>query len=352
MIASLLAFVLSAFSIGFKKSKAVTVLFALFIWVLFGWNYSNGDYEGYEEKYNTSFLLLLNTSYEIGFNLLCVGSNLIGLSFPQFLIIISGITLLLLLRFILRYSIYPALVIVLFFWVFFPLDYVLLRNFLAFSIVLQGLICVIDDVDYKYVKFIFLILLASTIHSSSFIYLILLLAFYFKTQIKFLYVVLLVLLGIVFYKIIGQAILANVLNVSGGRGDYYQTNLITFISLLILQLVGTIFIIYLYFLLKIESLSTSLARFYLIFLNINVVIFLITVLYFDYSIFIRLYRNIAIVNCVFITNIIFIIYPKNIIGRLKVFFFFLCYLILFFNYFITPYIEDTLLSLFKYNRLL
>jgi hypothetical protein len=355
MISLTIALILSLSAIYFNRSWGVAIAFFVFIWILYGWNYHNGDYDAYERIYNASFLSLADENYEIGYRILCIAGGIIGLSFQQFLIIISAVIIFFLSRFVLRYSKHPALFICIFFWFFFPLDYVLLRNFFAFSIVLQGLICIIDNVRFKYFKYVIFVLLASLIHYSSFFYIILIPAFLYQKPISFLYVILTVLCGLILYKFVGQGIIINILS-GGTRDTQYQTNFITFISLFFFQLLGTSFIIYLFNKnwrdIPFSEQSTEESRFYLIFLNINIIVFLVTVLYFDFSIFVRLYRNVAIINCIFILNLVFELDEKNLIGKIKLILFFACYLIFFFSYFIAPFLNDTLLSLFKFNKFL
>lgn len=351
MIAFLIALILSFFSVAFSKSKIIATLFMVFIWILYGWNFSNGDYGAYEKIYNASILSLVDENYEIGFRLLCITASLSGLSFQGFLIILSGIIVILFSRFFLKYSSHPAFVVLVFFWFFFPLDYVLLRNFLAFSLVLQGLICVFDDVKFKYIKFAAFVLLGSSIHYSSIFYFILIPFFTLKKPASLTYVIMLVILGVFLYKVVGQGIVAVYLS-SGDRGDAYQTNLITFIALFICQLLGTGFVIYLYKMLQRDESFEHDSKFYLIFLNVNIAVFFITVMYFDFSIFVRLYRNVALINCVFISNLVFGLFPMNVLKKAKMAVFFICYLIFFFIYFIAPFLNDTLISLFMYNKLL
>lgn len=350
MVLLILALLLTFLAILFKESKIITIgIFAL-MWILFGWNSNNGDYEAYEKIYDSSFLSLVNENYEIGYRLLCVGGNIIGLEFQEFLIVIAAIILSLWLKFILQHAIYPALVSLLFFWFFFPLDYVLLRNFLAFAIVLQGVASLIKEAKFKYIKFTIFVIIAYTIHSSSVFYLsFLLLAFSEGKELNFFRIFTLTVLGLIFYIFFAHNYIIGLLSL-GNRDEFYQTNLITFIYLLIMQIASTVFIIYLYY--KIKPDISNKPNFYLILFNINLIAFFLTIMYFDFSIFVRLYRNIAIINCLFITNAIAILPEKKFGLKLKLSVLFVYYLIFMFNFFITPYLEDTLYALFKNNLLL
>lgn len=357
MLGLILAIILTVLALIFKKSKIVTVLLFILMWILFGWNYWNGDYDMYERNYKESIFALFEKTYETGYVLLNILFNSFQCSFQEFFMTMSGISLLLLLRFVLKYSLYPALFSVIFLWIFLPLDYVLLRNFIAFSIVLQGICSLIDNVKYKYLKFILFVLLASTIHSSSIFYLLILVIAARDTELKF-QVILAVAVGItMFYATFGKLILYNFLEDFGrGRGEFYQTNLVTFFSLFLAQLLCTNFIVYAYSQIKAEKKTFINSNFYLLFFNINLIFFFLIVLYYDFSIFVRLFRHISIINCILITNILYHLNKnKNeelIVPKLLINVFFVLYLFFFLAYFVFPFDYFTIFPMFENNLIL
>ncbi|MBD5346010.1 MAG: hypothetical protein HDR92_02630 [Bacteroides sp.] len=173
-ISFLLGAFLSILSVPFRKSILLTQLFLFYIWLLWGWNYWNGDYEAYETLYN-NILFTSTIEYEIGYKMLMLLAKVNNLTFQEFFQIVSLCVIFLWDRFILKVTRNPALFVAIFFWLFFPLDYVLLRNTIAFSIILQGLLILINNKPYKAVKFSALVFIATTIHSSSYFYFLFLL---------------------------------------------------------------------------------------------------------------------------------------------------------------------------------
>lgn len=143
MIAFFLSCILSVFSFFFKQSKLLLVILFVFMWVLFGWNYSNADLPMYKNLYSIPIEEFVFFKFEGGYSFLMFCCKSLGMSFQQFLIVTSGIVLLLVFRFFYTFSYLPAFLTVCFFWSFFPLEYVIFRNFIAFAIVLQGFICVL-----------------------------------------------------------------------------------------------------------------------------------------------------------------------------------------------------------------
>jgi len=354
MLGLILAIILTLFALFFKRSKIATGLLFILMWILFGWNYWNGDYEAYEKIYNESIFALFLNSYETGYILLNIIFKIWEFSFQEFLIVISGFSLLLLCRFVVKYSVYPALFSAIFLWVFLPLDYVLLRNFLAFSIVLQGICSLIDNVKYKYFKFILFIFLASTIHSSSIFYLLILPVIRRETQLKLSVILIAVVGGFVVYLFFGRVLLYNFLkDFGGGRSEFYQTNLITFFSLFLSQVILTNFIVYIYSKFNPEENNFLNSNFYLLIFNINLIALFLIIFYYDFSIFVRLFRHISILNCILITNVLYLLNKEKngvfLASTLFINIFFIFYLFFFFSYFIISYKDFTIFPLFENN---
>lgn len=330
-------------SILYPSSKFLAKLLLLFSWILFGWNFHNGDYKAYEFIYNNDAAL---KNYEGGYQFLINLSKTFGLDYQGFLILLSGIIVLLWSRFFLRFSSYPALFCSLFIIFFFPLDFILLRNTVAFSIVMQGLIFLFERDQRSRVNnlllFSSMIFIAALFHKSSLFYFLLLILFFIE-RINFFQIFLIVLISLGIYIGFAKFYLYDLLKDSGDRSVLYQSNFITFISLTVYQLIGTYFIYLVYISDRDNSNVKTL-------LNINFILFLAIVLYYDFSIFVRLYRNIAIINSIFVLNFLF---ENKINQGFKVFLsiFFIVYLIFIYLYFIFPFQSMTIEALF-YNNLI
>ena len=144
---------LSIISFFYQKSRVLFGMMFFFMWVLFAFNYSNADYNMYERFYDVPINKKVFLKTEGGYSFLMFLGEIIGLNFQGFLIVVSAITLFLLFRFFFIFSKFPALALICFFWFFFPLQYVILRNFLSFVIVLQGFIFILKNDKYCKWKF-------------------------------------------------------------------------------------------------------------------------------------------------------------------------------------------------------
>ncbi len=116
-------------------SKVLCKIISLSLWLLYAFNFHNGDYDAYEAYYNTR--ALSDWGIEIGFGFLMYISKVMGLTYSMFQVIIATISVFLIYRFSMKISKKPALLLSLYALTYFPLDYVLMRNFLAFAIFLN-----------------------------------------------------------------------------------------------------------------------------------------------------------------------------------------------------------------------
>lgn len=346
ILSILLTAIMSFASLVLKKSKLVSMFFFVLMWLLFGWNYWNGDYDAYEKLYNFPIIELDTNKYEWGYAGLMFLFNKLGFEFQDFFIAISFISLFLLFNFVVRYSIYPALFSVLFFFVYFPLNYVLLRNFVAFTIVLQGLIFIINDHKYKVVIFLLFVFVASFFHGTSLFYLCLIICLY-KKRINIVFTSFVVFFITLIYIYFGSYI-TNVFFESSGRGEIYESSFNVFVVNTFLQIINLLVIKYFYdtsLTLKCKSVMKN--SFDTVIMNVNILLLFVIPLYYSYSIAIRLFWNISFVNVIFMTNIYICCneYKRKIVLLLFIVF----YLLFFFMYMIAPFIDDTLFSLYRYN---
>lgn len=344
MLAFLLSLLLSVTTFFYKKSKILFVIIFVFMWVLFGFNYSNADFPMYQNLYNIPLSEFTFLKSEGGYSLLMYLGKLLGLSFQQFFIVLSGIILLLVFRFFYIFSSFPALAALCFFCFLFPLQYVILRNFLAFAIVLQGFILVLKNNQHSAIKFIFLVILAATIHISSLFYLVFLFAFKERElKIKTIAIWVLGLLGLV---IISHQFLFKLLtSYNLEKAEFYTTKIPLFLFYSLLQIINLIVV---YNILKtdenVEGKNTKKTN--IVILNCNIIMLLLIIVYYEMGVFVRMLLNMSIINVVFLTNNLLIGKPKM---TLKVLYF--SYLLLLFFIFIYIVKENTILSLFNKNLL-
>ncbi|MEL5892647.1 EpsG family protein [Bacteroides sp. GD17] len=339
-----IAFALTVSALLFKRSKAVTILFFCFMWLLFGWNYYNGDYDAYETMYNNPIFNLDISQYEVGFRAIILWFNLLGFTFQEFYIIISLAILILWLRFILKFSSTPALFTICFFWFFFPLDYVLFRNFLAISIFLQGLYSVFINSKYKYIKFLFAVILASFIHSSSIFYAIMFLAFILK-PLSVNKTIILIVVFTMFFFLFGRSFVGQIGSVLGtDRLDYYTSTPGVFVINSFFQIINVYSILCFYSIKGRLHLNHSNIDTYI--LNINVLLLLLIISYAFVAITVRVFRHIAIINIIYMLNNMQYLKSQEYRWQYKLLL--LLYVISFVRFYIL-YLDDTIYSLFKYN---
>ncbi len=349
VLAIIITILLSLASLLFKKSNFLTLAFFTFMWLLFGWNYWNGDYVAYESLYNLSKIELILSGHEFGYTALMYLFNYLGFTFQEFFIVISFISLVLLFNFIIRYTNYPAFFSIVFFYCFFPLDYVLLRNFLAFTIVLQGLILVINHHKYANILFIIFVLIASLFHKTALFYFILIFCFKEK-KINTLFVFVLVFIATVFNLLFGN-IIVNIIFESSNRIDSYNSSVPTFIIYSFLQIVNFFIIRYFHITsLKCSTLLEKQKIFNTILMNINILLLFIIPLYLNIGIAIRLFWNFSLINIILMINTY--IQCKSSAVKMNLLAVFIIYILYSFLMFILPVIDDTLFSLYKYNLIL
>ncbi|WP_409025077.1 EpsG family protein [Flavobacterium sp.] len=345
MLAFLISLIFSVASFFYKKSKVLLVIVFVLMWLLFGFNFWNADYPMYQRLYNVPIDELVFFKFEGGYCFLMYFFKALDLNFQQFLISISGIILLLVFRFFFVFSHFPALLAVCFFWFFFPFEYVILRNFLAFAIVLQGLHCVLKNERHYKLKFIFFVILASTIHISSIFYLIFLLAFREK-ELKIKTISLIVVCLLLLVSISHHFIFYILSLYSKEKVLFYATGFPLFFLYSSLLIINLILVFYIFKSVNCTQIEEG-KRNNILILNCNILMLFLIVVFYELGVFVRILFNISIVNAVFIINILFV---NNSKIKLKLAYF--CYLLILFFIFIFLVKEITLFPLFKNNFLL
>lgn len=305
----------------------------LFCFLLFGWNEWNGDYDMYEEMYNYHKFFDLGY-YEFGYYELSgffVNNNF---TFKQYLIVYSFIVIFLFYRVIYKLSLFPGLVAFFYLIIYFPLDYVLIRNTLAFGIISQGFILLFNNHKYKVLIYIVLVLFAWSIHFSSIIYLMFLFAFTEKklnVKIISLYVVGSLIIYLFFRTIfIGIFIDANSI-----KFDVYNNSIIQFLLFSLFQIANFFIVSYL--------IGKRNETQYIYLFNINLLMLFLIIIYYDMTIFIRVFRNISFLNLIILSNVAF---SEN---NLKKRIIFTLYMSLFFIGFIYPVSDKSIEPLYYRN---
>ncbi|GEM_PF-1891993 len=147
-------------------------LLLIFMWMFFAGNRGNADYENYLVYYNFYSLHIFDgvwySDLEKGFSLLMKLSNFFNLTYSQFLGIYSFIALFLISNSILKYSKLRFITLLLYFSYQFFLDSVQIRNFMLLAIFLFSLRFLVDwysnDKKSSLVKYVLLVIISSQFH--------------------------------------------------------------------------------------------------------------------------------------------------------------------------------------------
>ena len=156
------------FSFLFPKSRFLSILIFSAMWLLWGFNTMNGDYDNYDRFFDNSDITEL-TIYEPLYLLLNRLIQGFGFDFSAFMLIYSFIVLSLLLYFTSK-SKYPALFSSLYF-LNFIMEYVFMRNYLANALLLVAIVFCATSTKHKNIKIFILLLTASMFHVTSIMYL-------------------------------------------------------------------------------------------------------------------------------------------------------------------------------------
>lgn len=334
------------------KKRHLSIFFALLVllvmWVLYGWNYWNGDRDGYELYYYTRDSLS-GWGGEFGYGYLNILANKEGLPYQGFQILISLLTLFLMFRYIVKRTSSPLISIVLYAVCFFTLDFVLMRNFLAFAIFLQGMICLLEGKPFGRTKYVLLVMLAATVHQSSLVFLVF--AFMpFHRAVRLDRFFLALLLFVFSYVLIRSNL--EFPDIIARHFNYYSTSLKSSLANLSVHLASSFLIALVVLgerksLCKVREASGRDKELIFIF-NLNLFSLFFLVLYFESEIFIRLLRIILFFNILHCINSLFL--PR------KVYLFLVSYLLVFSVYlvyfFLIPVARDAFFPLFENNLLL
>jgi hypothetical protein len=308
-----------------------TILF-MFAWVLYGGNLWNGDREAYELYYARDDIS--QWGVEILYGYINIYFHKAGVTFQVFQIFISFITILITSIYFRKTSVLLGVSFLLYFFLMFPLDYVLMRTSLAYAIVLNAFNVLAQGRKYRYIGLIFI---ATLIHQSAILFLIFLLAndgSKLKNIYNYvIYSVLLIFLTLALsnYNLFAAKLVEHF--------SYYQTTWKTIVSSIIYHSFS-IFLVIANFKKKREC-----NKYDCFIRNVNVVSMLIFCLYFQADIFVRVFRLLVFINVVYFVQNIFKDRKISIYTCVYIPFFSL-YL---FYYYVYPTLQYSLYPLIKSN---
>lgn len=334
------------------KKRHLSLFFAslllLVMWGLYGWNYWNGDREGYELYYHTRNTLS-NWGGEFGYGYLNILASKSGLPYQAFQIAIAFLTLCLFFRYVVKRSISPFFFVLVYSICFFSLDFVLMRNFLAFAIVLQGMVFLFEGGVKGRLGYLLCVLLATTVHQSSLGFIIF--AFmplqrvvrldrFFTAFILFVSAYAVIRSNIVLPNSVAQHF-----NYYGTTLKSSMANAAVHVSSLFLILMvvwserKNIFFID-------AQLERDKELIFIINLNFFSLIFLL--LYFESEIFVRLMRCVLFFNIFYCVNALCVSRKSYVL----IFSYLLVFSIYLVGFFLVPVARESVFPLFEYNLLL
>lgn len=180
-----------------KISKMPTNIMFCIMWIInaFYQQLETGDYADYYAVYNG----IKENYFELGYYYVGVAAKALGINFFMFRLMLVTITLLLLRDSILKYSKEPNFITMIYMIHPFLLQCIQIRNAFSISVVIYAL-RYLDENNRKPIKFIGMIILGTLFHTSTILYVVLILILYAspKMIIKFS-IIILPLLNIALY---------------------------------------------------------------------------------------------------------------------------------------------------------
>ena len=310
-----------------KKSKIIIVISLLFI-LLFVMNkkYLGGfiayDLNNYSLRYSRDYFLF-NAS-EVLFSLLMMAFKTAGCSFEEFYMFIVAFSLFLVFIGVLRLNgnFHVFVFTFLIYFVLLPIDQ--LRNFLAFSLFLQGIPFLFRQKKHDWIWFVVFVGLASLCHSSFIIYFLLLFVFseYSKKMIAF-FAIVSILLIIIFLlggsRTMFGGLLNSVISFLGFEERYsdYTTTATRFSGLVPIAAILLLLITFNFVFFNTTKKNTKQSS---IIFRIIIITFCFTPLVFLNSTMYRFVRDISLVLIIVLSgyfiNKSFLMQPKNRIGSI------------------------------------
>ncbi|WP_310388448.1 EpsG family protein [Roseateles sp.] len=325
MIIFLLLFFAATFSITSPKSRPAFFLLIAIVYLAIAGNLDNPDRFFYVENFEGIKTGDQDASFEPGYQSLARIAALLGLDYGAFHFVLTGAALLLICTAIMELTDRPALGLLA--YLFFPFfwDVTQVRNFYAMAIVIYGMKYLLVEQRASNLKYILLIIVASMFHITSLFYLLLLGA---RTKNKLLLWGALGAAALVYTLVFSTLVASPLLAFVAEKIDVYTTTETSMVTkAAVLAFYGSSLLLLWWsarrmsvaeaggFILSPSgapdaSAEKALRRLrtpYLrispaLLLNANLIAGLSILLTLDNLDFIRLYRNIFIIGCIFVIN--------------------------------------------------
>lgn len=295
---------LALLAIFFSKSKLLAKVIFIHMWVLWGWNSWNGDYEAYSYMYheNSTFNGSL-LDYEAGYKLINYIFSSIGFDFQTFQIIIAFTVLYVIYKISSNLVKHIALFSAAYMLIFF-MEYVFIRNYIAHAIILYGIYLLFNAEDpRRRFKSFLMFAIATSIHVSSIVAFIFLLADKKGKVINLFYFLpfmLVCLFGSFFIfnspiaSFLGDQVLLRV--------ERYQTEGgVT--NIFLGHIVVVFLIVYYYFsILRTGNLTDNEKKIYSIVVNVNIISLLYLSIYYYIPYFSRAIRMLLTLDLIFLIS--------------------------------------------------
>ncbi|WP_367278332.1 EpsG family protein [Fusobacterium sp.] len=313
----------------FFKNKIISKIQLFWIWILISFNNGGPDYDGYESIFIESARKLQFNFFKPGV-LYSNGAYIfhkIGLNLEVYTIITSSIALFFLCRIVKKYSKNPNFVYSCF--IVFPLvdNIIQKRNFLSMIPILLSIDLLIEKKKCYIVKSFILIIIAFNFHVLGIIYLVYIIVPFFSLKnIKKISLVILTI-GLILMPILDEV--AKILfRFASSRVELYFFDIsmrLPFYKASCFVIIHLLMFCYVIFSVKFKNKKDTFDK---TLLKINYVFLFAIPLYFYDSTFLRIYRNIFILNYILIGNYIY--ERKNSINRKIIRVFFILFIILLF----------------------
>lgn len=328
----------------FPKARVLFYIEFVLAWFLIAGNYDNADYANYLHRYDMGKEVLLDA----GFSVLCYFFDTLGFDYQGFKSILSLLCLLLVFRTIKKVSLRPAFIGSLFLLFPFILDVIQFRNFVAYSIVFAGIPYLYETGIKNAIKYVIIVIIATSIHFSAIFYLLFLLS---KIRLKSWHIALGILMVFVakeFFKAFFS--------------DYLDTDKLEFFDSP--SKLGALFgsfviimnciIIYYVYKSKKKCMITSNKDFFTMRFNAgnmwllcNVLLVFIIPFLLDNGNYYRIFRNIIILNMAYIDNATYLRKNKRILIIAGYYLYFVVS-----NYFMGDYYEVVFKPVFTFNSII
>ncbi|MFC0229270.1 EpsG family protein [Serratia aquatilis] len=324
-----------------NKAKAIHLAdFLVFLYffiialVLYGGNYWNGDRDAYELYYQRDSIA--PWGIELLYGYLNIFFHSMGVPFQTFQVIVAFFTIFLTSIYLKKVSLYFSISFFAYFLLMFPLDYVLMRTSLAYAIVLNAFLLLYDN---KKIQFSILIVIATLIHQSAFIFLIFVVNNKNHENIKVckytFYATFLIIISqlLTHYGLLAEKIV--------NHFSYYQTTWKTIVGSLFFHILSVYLIVF------DEKNRSNQVKYQKFIRNINIISLLLLCLYFQADIFVRVFRLLVFINIVYLLQSICITKKSTYYGSFYILFF----SVYLFYYYIYLTLGYSLIPLFNFNFL-